>query len=180
MKRLGLISGLPFPSGSNKEDELNDLQRSFQLKTWKIYNLMIFISIASTRGHDKNIFMLVVKCHQPRSASFTFYRLWNQSAACSEQHLTVLIGDAFSFLTVHKVRMSLTIKENILGYKRIILIRYLWDSISKYYLRFSGKRSTKKTERRSNLNSVCVCVCSWMVITSFHAIKVAFRLIDIS
>lgn len=69
------------------------------------------------------------ECHQPRSTSFTFYHLWNQYAAYSGQHFTILIGNAFSFLMVHKISVYLTIKDDILDYKRNILIGYLWDSI---------------------------------------------------
>lgn len=54
-----------------------------------------------------------------------FYRLRNQYAAYSGQNFAILIGHAFSFLMVCKVRVYLTIKDGILDYRRNILILYI-------------------------------------------------------
>ena len=66
----------------------------------------------------------LTECHH-RTAGFMFYRLRNQIAAYNGQNFAILIGHASSFLMVRKVRVYLTIKNDILDYRRNILILYI-------------------------------------------------------
>ena len=95
-------------------------------------------------------FMLITltECHQ-RTASFMFYHLRNQYAAYNGQNFAILIGHASSFLMVRKVRLYLTIKDDILDHRRSILILYICtikytDTI--YTYKTVGFSSTSITE----------------------------------